>query len=344
LDAQGRIAVERIESRVLLGNPLGDPASRELFLYLPPGYDRDRERRFPVVYCLTGFTGRGQMLLNSQAFTPNMAERMDALISRGAINEMIVVMPDCFTRLGGSQYLNSTATGRYEDYLIEELVPFVDARFRTLARREHRAVMGKSSGGYGALVCAMRHADTFAAAASHSGDCYFEYCYLPDFPKTVRALRGDPAAFLEKFWREERKGKDDITALNILAMSACYSPDADSRLGFRLPFDLTTGKIHPATWARWLEHDPVRMAARYSEQLKSLKLLYLDAGTRDEFWLDLGARTLAARLRDMQIAFVHEEFDDGHFNISYRYDTSLAHISKALASGRDEDGGPKGER
>jgi S-formylglutathione hydrolase FrmB len=332
LEAQGRIAVERIESRVLVGNPLGDPAARELFVYLPPSYDSDPARRFAVVYCLTGFTGRGQMLLNSQAFTPNLAERMDSLIARGQVSEMIVVMPDCFTRLGGSQYINSTATGRYEDYLIEELVPFVDARFRTLASRERRAVMGKSSGGYGALVCGMRHADTFAAVASHSGDCYFEYCYLPDFPKTVRTLGGDPEAFLEKFWREERKGKDDIPALNILAMSACYSPDPAAPLGFRLPFDPVTGKIHPATWARWLEQDPVRMAALYSEQLKSLKLLYLDAGTRDEFWLDLGARTLAARLAEMQVAFIHEEFDDGHFNISYRYDRSLAHISKAVAS------------
>jgi enterochelin esterase family protein len=305
---------------------------RELFVYLPPSYDRDQARRFAVVYCLTGFTGRGQMLLNSQAFTPNLAERMDMLIASGAIKEMIVVMPDCFTRLGGSQYINSTATGRYEDHLVEEIVPFVDARFRTHARRESRAVMGKSSGGYGALVHAMRHADTFAAAASHSGDCYFDYCYLPDFPKTVRVLKGDAAGFLEKFRREERKGKDDIMALNILAMSACYSPDPEAPLGFRLPFDLKTGKIHAAIWARWLEQDPVRMAALYSEQLKSLKLLYLDAGTRDEFSLDLGARVLAARLREMHISFVHEEFDDGHFNISYRYDRSLAHISKALTS------------
>lgn len=332
MDVKGRIGVERIESSLLRGNPLGDPSVRELFVYLPPSYDRDRARRFAVVYCLTGFTGRGQMLLNSQAFTPNLAERMDILIASGAINEMIVVMPDCFTRLGGSQYVNSTATGRYEDHLIEEIVPFVDARFRTHARREARAVMGKSSGGYGALVHAMRHADTFAVAASHSGDCYFDYCYLPDFPKTVRALKGDAAGFLEKFWSEERKGKDDITALNILAMSACYSPDPEAPMGFRLPFDVKTGKIHPAIWARWLEQDPVRMAARYAEQLKSLKLLYLDAGTRDEFWLDLGARVLAARLEEMHISFVHEEFDDGHFNISYRYDRSLTHISKAVTS------------
>lgn len=332
MNLRGRIFVEVIESEVLRGNALGDPATRELFVYLPPGYEADAARRFPVVYCLTGFTGRGQMLLNSQPFTPNLAERMDQLIAKGTVAEMIVVMPDCFTRFGGSQYINSTATGRYEDYLVEEIVPFVDGRFRTRAVREARAVMGKSSGGYGALVHAMRHADVFGIAASHSGDAYFEYCYLPDFPKTMRALKGDPAAFLEKFWKEEKKGKEDVPALNILAMSACYSPDESAPLGFRLPFDLETGKIAPAVWARWLEQDPVRMAPVYAEQLRSLKLLYLDAGTRDEFGLDLGARILAARLREMNIPFIHEEFDDGHFNISYRYDRSLEEISKAVTS------------
>jgi S-formylglutathione hydrolase FrmB len=330
----GRIAVEIIESEVLRGNAPGDPATRELFVYLPASYDSDQSRRFPVVYVLTGFTGRGQMLLNAQAFTPNLAERMDRLITQGIIAEMIVVMPDCFTRFGGSQYINSTATGRYEDYLVSEIVAFVDRRFRTRAESAGRALMGKSSGGYGALVQAMRHADVFCAVASHSGDCYFEYCYLPDFPKTFRAIEGDPAAFIEKFWREEKKGKLDVPALNILAMSACYSPDPEAPMGFRLPFDTTTGKIHAAVWARWLEQDPVRMAAVYADNLRRLKLLYLDAGTRDEFSLDLGARILAARLREMNIDFIHEEYDDGHFNISYRYDRSLELISKALADAR----------
>jgi enterochelin esterase family protein len=331
MNVKGRIAAESFESDVLRNNPLGDPATRELYLYLPPGYDGERDRRFPVVYCLTGFTGRGQMLLNTQPFTPGLAERMDALIERGAVAEMIVVMPDCFTRLGGSQYINSTATGRYEDYLIEEIVPFVDARFRTIPKAGARAVMGKSSGGYGALVHAMRHADVFGLAASHSGDAYFEYCYTPDFIKYVRKIGADdPTAFLEKFWREERKEKEDVTLLNVLAMSACYSPDASEPLGLRLPFDTTTGELIPEVWARWLEHDPVRMVERYREELRSLRLLYIDAGRRDEFALDLGARVLTARLKEHDIAFVHEEFDDGHFNISYRYDRSLELISQRL--------------
>jgi len=191
--------------------------------------------------------------------------------------------------------------------------------------------MGKSSGGYGALVHGMRHADTFGLVASHSGDCYFEYCYPPDFVKYVRKVGSkDAAAFLEKFWGEEKKGKEDVTLLNVLAMSACYSPDAGEPLGLRLPFDAETGEIIKEVWERWLEHDPVRMVERYADALRSLKLLYLDAGTRDEFALDLGARVLAARLRQHNIPFIHEEFDDGHFQISYRYDRSLEHISKAV--------------
>lgn len=327
----GRIITERLESEVLRDNPLKDPSTRELYVYLPPSYDEDSSRSFAVVYCLTGFTGRGQMLLNHQPFTPNLAERMDALIARDAVTEMIVVMPDCFTRLGGSQYINSEATGRYEDYLIEEIVPFVDSRFRTRAERDVRAVMGKSSGGYGALVQGMRHADTFGLVASHSGDAYFEYCYPPDFIKYVRRIGDkDPAVFLEKFWSEERKGKEDITLLNVLGMSACYSPDASRPLGLRLPFDTRTCEMIEEVWQRWLEHDPVRMVERYARELRTLKLLYLDAGTRDEFALDLGARVLAARLAEHDVSFVHEEFEDGHFNISYRYDRSLELISQRL--------------
>ncbi len=137
MTAHGRIHHSRIESRALQGNPLDNPATRDLYLYLPPAYDRDAARRFPVAYVLTGFTGRGRMLLNDNAFTPNIAERMDALIASGSAREMILVLPDCFTRLGGSQYINSLATGAYEDHLIAELIPFVDDNFRTLRAKSN---------------------------------------------------------------------------------------------------------------------------------------------------------------------------------------------------------------
>ena len=333
---QGTVKILRHESRVLKGNPLNDAHIRDLCVYFPPNYE-ETDESFPVVYCLTGFTGRGKMLLNDNAFTPNLAERMDLLIGENKIKPMIVVMPDCFTYYGGSQYINSSATGNYEDYLTTEIVPFVDAQFRTLNNKNSRAVMGKSSGGYGALIMAMRHSDIFGLACSTSGDAYFELCYLPDFPKAFRAIRGNPKAFLEKFWREEKKGKDDFPALNIIGMSACYSPSKDSAIGFDLPFDTETGEIRGDVWAKWLEHDPTRLIEKYSENLKTLKLLYIDAGTRDEFALDLGARILCKKLKDFNVPYIHEEFDDGHMQISYRYNRSLELISENFLHHRDTE-------
>jgi S-formylglutathione hydrolase FrmB len=330
MSEKGKVAIEILESEVLKNNALGDPSKRELYIYLPPNYDADADKRFPVVYVLTGFTGRGRMLLNDHAFQPNFAERMDKLINEGTIQPMIAVLPDCFTRYGGSQYINSSATGRYEDYLTSEIVPFVDAKFRTIADRNSRAVMGKSSGGYGSLIMAMHHADIFGLCAATAGDCYFEHCYLPDIPKAFRAMKGSPEQFLDKFFAEEKKNKNDFPALNIIGMSACYSPNENAELKFDLPFDLETGEINWQVWERWLAHDPVRMVEKHTDNLKSLKLLYLDAGTRDEFFLDLGAKILSQKLNDAGIAHVHEEFDDGHMNISYRQNRSLEMISQAV--------------
>ncbi len=326
--AQGAVKILAHESEILKNNPLGDKFVRDLYVYLPPNYD-ESDKKFPVVYCLSGFTGRGKMLLNDNAFAPNLAERMDKLIAAETIKPMIVVMPDCFTYYGGSQYLNSTATGNYEDYLTTEIVPFVDENFRTINDKNSRAVMGKSSGGYGALILAMRHADLFALACSISGDAYFEHCYLPDFPKAFRAIKTNPKQFVEKFYDEfAKKGKDDFSGLNIIGMSACYSSNGAD---FDLPFDSETGEIRADIWEKWLAHDPVRLVEKSVENLKSLKLLFLDAGARDEFALDLGARILSKKLKEFDVPHIHEEFDDGHFNISYRYNRSLKLISQNIA-------------
>ena len=317
----------RHESEILKGNAPRDPHIRDIWVYLPPGYEAATDR-YPSVYCLTGFTGRGKMLLNDNAFTPNLAERMDKLIATGAVQPMILVMPNCFTYYGGAQYINSTATGPYEDYLTREIVPFVDDNLRTIAKRDSRAVMGKSSGGYGSLIMGMRHADVFALVCSTAGDAYFEYCYPMDFPKAFRLIKGDPMGFMKNVWSGEQHGKDDHAAINTIGMAACYSPKGAD---VEMPFDLETGQIREDVWQRWLEHDPVRLAKKHADNLGSLKLLYIDAGTRDEFSLDIGARILSRTLTDLGVEHIHEEFDDGHFNISYRYARSLELISEVIA-------------
>jgi enterochelin esterase family protein len=325
---QGTVKILRHTSEILQNNPLRDPHVRDLFVYLPPEYETS-DKIFPVVYCLTGFTGRGKMFLNDNAFSPNLAQRLDKLIANETIKPLIAVMPDCFTRYGGSQYINSSATGDYEDYLTKEIVPFVDREFRTINDKNSRAVMGKSSGGYGALIMAMRHADIFGLACSTSGDAYFNYCYLPDFPKAFRAIKGNPKKLVEKFWDEEaKKGKDDFPALNIIGMSACYSPNPNSEYGYDLPFDLKTGHINSEVFVRWIRHDPFILVERYAENLKSLKLLFIDAGTKDEFALDVGAKILSEKLKEFDVPHIHEEFDDGHMQIAYRQNRSLELISQ----------------
>ncbi len=323
-DGRGSVVNLRHESEILKGNPLGDPHVRDLFVYLPPGYSVSGER-YPSVYCLSGFTGRGKMLLNDNAFTPNFAERMDRAVAAGTIRPMIAVMPNCFTYFGGSQYVNSTATGNYEDYLSNEIVAAIDANFRTVNDRNARAVMGKSSGGYGSLIMGLRHSDVFGLVCSTAGDAYFEHCYPMDFAKAFRIIKGDPIGFMRKFWSSEKQGRDDHAALNTIGMAACYSSDGES---FDMPFDLESGEIRQDVWARWLEHDPVRLVEKHVENLKSLRLLYLDAGTRDEFALDVGAKILSRKLTDHGVDHIHEEFDDGHLNISYRFDRSLELISQ----------------
>lgn len=327
----GTVIIESVTSDVLRGNPLGDPFVRRVPVYLPPGYESG-STRYPAVYVLTGFTGRGTMLLNDSAWGETIAERMDRLIAGGTVRPMLLVMPDCLTRIGGSQYLNSSAVGNYEDHVVKELVPYVDKKYRTIADRDHRAVVGKSSGGYGSVILAMRHPDVFGLMASHSGDMYFEHCYKPDIIHAIGAL--SKMGGLDKFWGDiptiHPKDKNFQTLINVVAMSACYSPNPSAPHGFDLPFDLETGELREEVWARWLEWDPVYLVDKLLAALKSLKLIYLDAGWRDEFNLQYGARIFCKRLKERGIPYVHEEFDDGHFDIQYRYDVSFKAISDRM--------------
>ncbi len=322
------VEILELDSRVLKGNPLGDPHVRRTPVYLPPSYP---EKRYPVLYMLQGFTGYGLMALSWGQWTEPLPARLDRLIRAGRMREAIVVMPDCLTRWGGSQFLNSSATGRYEDHLVGELVPEIDRRYRTNGRR---AVLGKSSGGYGAMVLGMRHPEIFHALACHSGDMCFEYCYLPDFPKCLDAVRkhGGAARFLRAWERKpKRTAEEDLAALNILAMASCYSPNPRSALGFDLPFDPATGAMRPEVWRRWKAWDPIDMLDRHAKNLRRLRRVFLDCGTRDQFALHHGARIFAAKARRLGLRVVHEEFDDNHSNIQYRYDRSLPLLSRALA-------------
>jgi S-formylglutathione hydrolase FrmB len=328
--AAGRVVVHRVASRVLRDNPLGDPADRDLYVYLPAGFDP--KKSYPALLALVGFTGTGGMLFNLDPLGEDLGRRLDRLIASGAMPPCVVAAPDCFNRLGGSQYINSSAIGPYEDYLFDEIIPFVEKEVRVSGW----AVFGKSSGGYGSIVLGMRHPDRFRALACHSGDANFELCYSQDVPRALDAFRaaGGPTAWLEAYWSDSnRHRKQHHPPLDFIAMAAHYSPNpASPHLGIDFPYDLETGVFRPDVWERWRAWDPVNMVDKHMDALKKLALVYVDCGTKDEFTLHWGARALVHKMKEGGVHVVSEEFDDGHMSISYRYDASLPLLVKAIAS------------
>ncbi len=357
----GQVVILEHESQVLKGNPLRDPHVRKLAVWLPAEYhegaERGRGKRFPVVYDMVGFTGSGMAHLNWRPFNENVADRAARLVRDRRMGPMIIVFPDCFTALGGNQYVNSSAVGNYADYLTQELVPYVDAEFRTLASRDHRGCFGKSSGGYGAIIHGMRYASTWGAIADHSGDAYFDFVYWHDWPNTLNELDkyrapkrragvqnvrqasrgldrgtddGRVKRFLTAVWKKQKLSLAETHAIMNLCMAATYDPDPRAPLGFRLPVHLDTGERIPERWRTWLQHDPVLLVQRYRKSLARLRGIYIDCGWRDQYHIQYGSRMLSRRLAEARIRHRYEEFDDDHSDIDYRMDVSLPFLYRSL--------------
>jgi Putative esterase len=321
-ERKGRLDEHELDSAALAGNPLGDPARRPLWVYEPPGAEG---RPLPALYLIQGMTGQLDMWRNRSAFRPTVLELVDRLFADEGCPPARVVFVDCWTSYGGSQFLDSDGTGRYHTYLCEEVVPFVDERYPTSAR----AIAGKSSGGYGAMVTPMLRPDLFHALATHAGDALFELCYLPEFPVVVRALRDLYEGSYDRFWEDFRSRPaltrpHDAELLNTYAMAECYSPG-------ELPFDVATGELRPEIWERWLAWDPVRMVDAHADALRGLRAVYVDAGRRDEYFLDLGAEGFRAALERVGVTDVFFElFDGAHGAIEYRYPLALRYLAERL--------------
>jgi S-formylglutathione hydrolase FrmB len=330
----GRFEDAVVESAALVGNPLGDPTRRPLIVYLPPGYDDEPERRYPTVYVIQGFASKVEMWRNKRAFRRTFIERLDDVFAGGA-PPCIVVFVDAWTAIGGSQFVDSPAIGRYHTYLCEDVVGFVDVRHRTIPAREHRGIMGHSSGGYGAMVSAMLRPDVWGGLATHAGDALFEQCYQKDFPDCARIISRQYDGSFERFWDDFRSRltdkPGDFTVINCYAMAAAYSADPDGTIQF--PFDLSTGQLVPEVWARWLAWDPVRMVPSHADALRTLRAVWIDGGKSDEWYLDLGAEAFRAALAGIGVVDnVHFDLFDGrHSGIDWRYSLSLAYLAERLS-------------
>jgi enterochelin esterase-like enzyme len=317
------------DSVCLQENKLGDPSTRDLYVYLPPSYKASQ--KYPLLVELAPFTNSGSGRIAWKNFGENIVERLDRLIHEG-MPPVVVAFPDCFTRLGGNQYINNPVLGAYETYLIEEIVPFVEKNFHC-GGEGFRACYGRSSGGYGALYHGMNHSSFWSAVACHSGDMAFDLVYLKDVPLVLNELAKYDYTiekFFSYFETALKVTSKDILCLNFLAMAASYDPDPQAFLGIRLPVDPYTAEVIPERWRQWLSYDPLMLAPQKAEGLKQLKGLFIDCGSQDQYHLHYGARRLTHLLKKLGVPHVYEEFDDDHNGIDYRLDTSLPYLVTAL--------------
>lgn len=325
-----------VESELLAANPLRDPARRPLWVYRPPGIERDHPRPLPSVYVIQGFTGQLDMWTRREPWERHMIERLDEVFAAGDCPDAIVVFVDCWTTYGGSQFLDSTGTGPYQSYLCDEVVPFVDGLYPTDPLPARRGLTGKSSGGYGAMVVPMMRPDVFGALISHSGDALFECCYLAEFRTTARRLREQYEGSYEVFF-ERLTEADPITfdrhggPLELYGYAACYSPDPDRPGKALLPFDIATGRLIDEVWGRWLALDPVRMAPNHAEALRSMRYVHIESGRSDEYFLDLGAQAFSAELDELGVQHTLELFEGKHGALTYRYAPAIRDLLVAIA-------------
>ena len=322
------------ESDVLADNPLRDPAHRQVAVLRPPS---GRTEGSPLLVLLPGYMGAGpNEIARRGPFEENLFQLFDRLQRTGACGEATLVAPDCVTALGGNQYVNSPAMGRYDDYLVQELIPWARERYRS----GPVGVLGQSSGGFGALHLAFEHPGTFAAVGSSAGDMGFEFTYLPDLPRACREFQkqGGPERFLRKLFDDPSvlKGPTDPSgaALLTLGLSASYSAvDADPG-AFELPVDWETAELRPDVWARWKRFDPVVRAGTPAgaAALARAKVVEVTGSTGDEWALDQGARWFAAVARRHDVPVVHEEFAGGHFVRGPRFTALYVRLVTALRS------------
>ncbi|MCX7553842.1 alpha/beta hydrolase-fold protein [Marinicella sp. S1101] len=331
---RGCIQQLEITSECLKGNPLGDPHVRQVPVYLPHAYDAcdaDENGSYPVMYYLAAYTNSGQGVVEWRAFGESIPERLDRMIHEQKMGPTVVVFPECFTRLGGNQYLDSPAMGAYASHIHDELIPLVESTYAVKKGASHRAVLGKSSGGFAAIRFAMDFPGQWGAIANHSGDAGFDLLYQRDFPAVADILaqfNGDIEKFIKRFWKAKKVMGSHILAMMHLCMAATY--DGEDANDVKLPFDLDTCELDAVRWQKWLAHDPVNRVTQSVTALQQLNGLYMDCGFRDQYYIHYGMRQLSKKLEKAQIEHTYTEFNGTHSGIDYRLDESLPYLYEKI--------------
>jgi enterochelin esterase-like enzyme len=325
-------------SKAIQDFPMGDPHDRTFPVYLPPGYSAEASDPYPVVFFLAGFSGKGSgYLVDDSAYGVPFEKRMDQAIAAGTLRPFIGVFPDCTSKLGHSQYVNSPAFGKYMDYLCNELTAFIDAKYRTHGDSLHRILAGHSSGGFGALITGMQRPDAFHWLSVSAADSYYEANIFHNVNATLMELQraGGVQPFIDGIL--SRPGPRNISgrefeAMMTLAMAPCYAPNVKNPpLYGDLFFDLETGAIRTEVWGKYRTWDPINMVDRFAENLKKLGFIQLECGMSDEHALQWGHRQIAKKLATHGVPHELSEYSGGHGGHHWRFESRLARLFKLMS-------------
>lgn len=331
---EGTITCEWLDSKLLAGNPAGVPTKRPLHVYLPKSAKSMKSKDLATIYCLAPWTSAGRTLMHWQPFKEALPYRLERLINEKKIPPCVLVCPDLYTEYGGSQYIDSDFFGPHGTHIIEEIIPYVEQQFPVKPGAAHRAVFGRSSGGYGALRLAMDFGESFGAVACHSGDMGFDLLFQADLivlSKKLVKYDYDVQAFLQYCRQAEKLASGDVHLLMLLGSCGFYSPSRTHKDGFEMPIDLYNGSKKDDLWQQWLQHDPVQRIDQKIENFKKLSYFYLECGLRDQYNLLYGARQFHEKLKTYGMSHDYYEFKDNHSGTDYRYDTSLPKLLDVIA-------------
>ncbi len=286
-----------VHGKSLEGNLEGDSPDRDVYVYLPPSYGTDKNRRYPVVYFLHGYGAHAEMYWNIMT-VPAAAGREMA----GSVKEMILVHPDSYTKYDGSMYSNSPTTGDWETFITQDLVNYIDSHYRTIPTRASRGLAGHSMGGYGTFRIGMKHPEVYAAIYPMSSCCLMNN---PQPPRAQAPPKQDDA-------KAKGKGGGNNVFRNVQAAeAAAWSPNPKNAPTF---FDLPVvdGVVQPAIAAKWIANSPLAMADQYSSNLKQFKAILMDVGLSDT--LANSNKEMDESLTRLGVPHVFQTYDGDHMN------------------------------
>ncbi|MDN3642012.1 alpha/beta hydrolase [Lutimonas halocynthiae] len=333
-----KLEVKEFTSEALLNNPIGNPDVRKMQVYLPKGYDPSNAKKYPVVYLLHSLPFTEESFISPETWDPwiggaspfqtypdfpenGFKNWIDGLIDSGLIDPMIIVMPNAESMYGFSWYSNSELNGGFEDYIVNDLVSFIDSNYRTFANKDGRAVIGVSQGGYGAVKIGMQHPDKFGVIAGHSGMLYLDG--ILTWGQLL--LDENPDGFVGPH-------PDKFLTSAMYSMSAAWSPNMNNPpFMVDLPFAYPSGAIIPTVRDRMLKHDVFTMLDTYLDNMKSLNGIFIDCGELDELGMTGIVNAFCLKMDAMGVEHTYETFNGGHFDQLYsRLERSLTFVSEKM--------------